>query len=84
MIIIIIKWRAGAGGGTVFLRAGTFYINHTVQITHSGLSIAAYQNEEVVVSGGVALTPTWTKASSNTTLGIDTYAHPYPCIRVTG
>lgn len=42
---------------TIALRAGTFYLNETIELDarDSGLTIGAYQAEEVIVSGGVAL-----------------------------
>jgi len=66
-----------ASGGTVYLRQGTFYLSETVSVP-SGVTISAYQKEEVVVSGGVQLTPTWSKVSSNATAGIDIYAASVP------
>jgi hypothetical protein len=57
-----------AGGGSVFLRAGVFFLSKTVTIAHSGITIAPYQQEEVVVSGGVRLTPKWTKIPGTTGL----------------
>ena len=50
------------------LRAGAFYLNTTLTLSasDSGLTIAAYQNEEAVISGGVHLTGlNWTKSSAN-------------------
>jgi hypothetical protein len=57
-----------AGGGSVFLRAGVFFLSQTVTISHSGVTIAPYQQEEVVVSGGVQITPKWTKIPGTTGL----------------
>ena len=66
----------GAAGQTtapfaVILRAGTFYLTDTVQITQSDITIQPYQAadadataEEVIVSGGLSLKPTWTKVPS--------------------
>jgi len=42
-------------GGSVMLRVGTFFLSESVTISHSGVTIAPYQNEEVIVSGGVHL-----------------------------
>ena len=56
-----------------YLRAGTFYLKETVSVT-SGVTISAYNNEDVVVSGGVELNPQWTKVSSNSSY--DTYVLP--------
>jgi hypothetical protein len=42
----------------------------------SGVTISAYNNEDVVVSGGVELNPQWTKVSSNSSY--DTYVLPPP------
>jgi hypothetical protein len=36
-----------AGGALIFLRAGTFELASTVKITHSDITIAPYQQEEV-------------------------------------
>ena len=50
------------------LRAGTFYLPDTLVLTaaDSGLTIAAYQGEEAVLSGGVHLTDLkWTKSATN-------------------
>jgi hypothetical protein len=56
-----------------YLRAGTFYLKETVSVT-SGVTISAYNNEDVVVSGGVELNPQWSKVSSNSSY--DTYVLP--------
>ena len=57
-----------AGGGSVFLRAGVFFLSQTVTISHSGVTIAPYKQEEVIVSGGVQITPKWTKIPGTTGL----------------
>jgi hypothetical protein len=77
-----------ASGGTINLRAGIFYLSETVDIMHSGITIQPYQAangqaEEVTISGGVVLKPSWTKvASLATTSGstdaYDTYAASVP------
>lgn len=61
----------------MYLRAGTFYLSSTVNVP-SGVTISAYQDEEVVVSGGVELTPSWTKESSNASAGYDIYSASVP------
>ena len=55
---------AGAGATSIFLRAGTFYLPAPVVIKASGVTIGPYQNEDVTVSGGVQLAPSWTKTAS--------------------
>ena len=50
------------------LRAGTFNLDRTLVLSaaDSGLTIAAYQGEEAVLSGGVHLTDLkWTKSTAN-------------------
>ena len=46
---------ANSGASTVLLRAGTFHVTKTVQVTSDDLTIQNYNGEEVVVSGGVPL-----------------------------
>ena len=48
--------KLATGGGSVMLRAGMFFLTESVTIAHSGITIAPYQKEEVVVSGGVVST----------------------------
>ena len=45
-------------GGMVYLRAGTFYLSETVKLgpEDSGLTITAYQDEKVTISGGRSYT----------------------------
>ena len=48
----------------VVLRGGKYYLNSTLELTlaHSGLRIAAFEGEHVIVSGGAPLQElTWTK-----------------------
>lgn len=58
------KASASASETSIYLRAGTFYLPASVVIKASGITIAPYQNEDVTVSGGVQLTPTWSKTAS--------------------
>jgi hypothetical protein len=58
---------AAVAGTTVFLRAGTFHLNTTWTLgpKASGTTWAAYENEEVIISGGVNLSGLkWTPAKS--------------------
>jgi hypothetical protein len=43
--------KLSSGGGSVLLRAGTFYLTDPVRINSSGISVTPYQREVVVVSG---------------------------------
>lgn len=49
--------RGATGPRTVFLRAGTFYLPSTIQlgVQDSGLTIAAYNGEEVRIDGSFSL-----------------------------
>ena len=58
---------------TVFLRSGTYYLRETVlfESADSGtarapVTYAAYENEKVVISGGVELDGPWTKSHDGT------------------
>lgn len=46
---------------TIVLRAGTFYLEDTIALTEqdSNLTIQNYPNEEVTVSGGKVIKPSW-------------------------
>ena len=46
---------ANSGASTVLLRAGTYHVAQTVQVTSNDLTIQNYNGERVVVSGGVPL-----------------------------
>ncbi len=57
-----------ADAPVISLRAGTFFLNQTLRLSaaDSGLTIAAYQHETAVISGGVPLTELkWTKSAAN-------------------
>ena len=57
------------GGDAIVLRAGVHYLSSTIDLlpSDSGLSISAYRDEEVWVSGGVPLSGLkWSKASTAT------------------
>ena len=76
--------KIGAAGGSVLLRAGTFYLTAPVHVEASGISISPYQSESVVVSGGVAMSPKWTKTAFVGAAGgppspaVDTYVADVP------
>ena len=55
--------RKQAGPSTIFLRKGTFYLDDTIELgpSDSGLTITNYQNEEVWISGGKVIQPSWKK-----------------------
>ena len=56
------RFRSHSGtGGVVYLRAGTFYLSETVELgpVDSGLTITAYQDEKVTISGGRSYDFTW-------------------------
>ena len=53
---------------TVYLRGGTYYLPETIQFepadsgtAEAPITYAAYNNEKVVISGGVELDPKWMK-----------------------
>ena len=57
-----------ADAPVISLRAGTFFLNQTLKLSaaDSGVTIAAYQNETAVISGGIPLTELkWTKSAAN-------------------
>eukprot|EP00039_Didymoeca_costata_P032779 m.39344 g.39344 ORF g.39344 m.39344 type:complete len:907 (+) comp9540_c0_seq1:194-2914(+) len=64
--------RAAGPGAIVFVRAGTYYLNQTLMLNSkdSGTTYAAYQNERVILSGGVPLQnlkwEKWTPANTRT------------------
>jgi hypothetical protein len=66
---------AARGGGTVVLRAGTFYMGAaglgTISLTSadSGLTVMAYPNETVWVSGAAQLNLTWAPFRVNASTG---------------
>jgi hypothetical protein len=72
---------------TLYLRAGTFYLSATVNLgpADSGLTISAYNGEEVWVSGGVPLTGvTWKPYNTSGTVwqvGTPSHARFVPCVR---
>eukprot|EP00912_Choanoflagellata_sp_UC4_P000019 UC4_evm2s13 len=71
---------------SVILRAGTFFLSEPViiQANNSGINIAPYQDEDVIISGAVELQPKWTKILSvnsrrpSLPLQTDTYVASIP------
>ena len=53
--LVTMPARKVKGTATVLLRAGTYYLAETIELgaSDSGLTIASYQDERVIVSGGV-------------------------------
>ena len=53
---------------TIYLRRGTYYLTETIELQagkHDGLTVSAYQGEDVTVSGGVPLPISkWTKVAT--------------------
>ena len=62
---------------TIYLRAGVHRLSATVVLTaqHNDTTITAYDNETVVVSGGVPIAPAW-KAAGNTSSGLPLFVSP--------
>ena len=54
----VLAARKVKGAATVLLRAGTYHLAETIELgaADSGLTISSYQDERVIVSGGVPLT----------------------------
>jgi hypothetical protein len=64
---------SGSPSPTIVLRNGTFYINSTITLTpaDSGLTIAAYEGEAPVLSGGIPAVVSWSpfNVSNSTSWG---------------
>ena len=62
----------GSGGAVIMLRAGTFYLTETIMLSDkdSGLTIQNYPQEEVVVSGGKLITPSWQEFNTDNNMNI--------------
>ena len=60
---------------TIVLRKGTFYLTETVELDSrdKGLTIQNYQTEEVWISGGRVITPTWEKYDVDPSKDINIY-----------
>ena len=58
--------RKQSGPSTIFLRKGTFYLDSTIELgpSDSGLTITNYQDEEVWISGGKVIKPSWKNIGS--------------------
>ena len=84
----VAKAAALAAPRSILLRKGTFYVKQTIRLgaAMSGTTIAAYQQEEVVVSGGVELSNLKWKKTASLAYGkppppgppIDTYVAAVP------
>jgi hypothetical protein len=48
-------------GATIYMREGIHFLNETVTLTaqNNNLVITAYNNENVIINGGILLKPTW-------------------------
>ena len=59
----IMAARAAGQGSTIVLRKGTYYLTDTITLNtqDKGLTIQNYNDEEVWISGGKVITPTWEK-----------------------
>lgn len=64
--------RVESGPVTIFLRKGRYYINNTIvfdsldsRLENAPLLLTAFQNENVIMSGGQRLAPIWTQFKGN-------------------
>ena len=62
----------GSGSAVIMLRAGTFYLTETIMLSDkdSGLTIQNYPQEEVIVSGGKLITPSWQEFNTDNNMNI--------------
>lgn len=67
--------RAAGQGSTIVLRKGTYYLTDTIQLTtqDKGLTIQNYNDEEVWISGGKVITPSWEKFDVDTSKQTNIY-----------
>lgn len=63
---------SGSASAVIMLRAGTFYLTETLELTDkdSGLTIQNYPKEEVVISGGQIIMPNWQEFNTDNSMNI--------------
>ena len=68
----IMAARSSGPGAVIVLRSGTFYLTDTIMLgaNDSGLTIQNYANEDVVISGGKVIKPSWEEVNTQNSMNI--------------